>query len=118
MPWNRRGQVTAETAVLFTFVITGLVFMGIYLQRAAQGGMKSNTDGVGSQFSTKSNWYTQSTQNSYERTTGNGTRTTTDSCSKYSHGVGNTAATDVTTTPCAPGKGRGFNGMITTSDTR
>lgn len=49
---RQRGQVTAEMAVLFTFVIAGIVFMGTYLQRAAQGGIKGNADSLGSQFST------------------------------------------------------------------
>jgi hypothetical protein len=49
---RQHGQVTAEMAVLFTFVIAGIVFMGTYLQRAAQGGIKGNADSLGSQFST------------------------------------------------------------------
>ena len=47
---NRRGQVTVEAALLWTFVIAAFVFLGFYLQRAAQGGLKSNADGVGTQF--------------------------------------------------------------------
>lgn len=120
---NRKGQVTAETAVLFTFVITGLVFMGMYLQRATQGSMKSNTDGIGSQFSVISTGaaptsYTQSTQKSYERTLLTGTQTTSDSCNKQSLAVGGAVATDVTTTECEPGKGSntGFTGMITNAN--
>ena len=48
---SRRGQVTVEAAILFTFVIAALVAMAIYLQRGAQGGVKSNADSLGSQFS-------------------------------------------------------------------
>ena len=79
MRMNRRGQVTAEMAVLFTFVIAAFVFMGVYLQRATQGGVKSNADGLGSQFSTKSPW------NSNTVTNNNSTDTQTTSNTVSSH---------------------------------
>jgi hypothetical protein len=48
--------VTVETAILFGFVIAALVAMAIYLQRAVQGGTKSNSDSFGTQFSAKNAW--------------------------------------------------------------
>lgn len=81
MRMNRRGQVTAEMAVLFTFVIAAFVFMGVYLQRATQGGVKSNADGLGQQFSTKSPWSNTTTSNSNSTDTS----TTSTSNTTYSH---------------------------------
>ncbi len=80
---NRRGQVTAEMAVLFTFIIAAFVFMGVYLQRAAQGGVKQNADGLGQQFSTAGSWTSTVT------TTSNSTAGTTTSTSTtdYTHDV-------------------------------
>lgn len=46
-----RGQVTVEVAILFGFVVAALVAMALYLQRGVQGGMKSNSDSFGTQFS-------------------------------------------------------------------
>ena len=70
---RQRGQVTAEMAVLFTFVIAGIVFMGTYLQRAAQGGIKGNADSLGTQFSTsetEGGWTSYSEQQSTSQTSG------------------------------------------------
>lgn len=81
---NRHGQVSAEQAVLYSFVIAGMVGMGFYLQRAAQGGMKSNSDSLGQQFSTESGW------KSISKSASNQTGTTTKSASEsgYVHAVG------------------------------
>ncbi len=57
---HERGQVTVEMAVLFGFAVAGMVAMSIYLQRAVQGGMKSNADSLGTQFSIKDPWMTVS----------------------------------------------------------
>lgn len=54
--WRRGGQVSMEMAVLFSFVVAALVFMGTYIQRGAQGGLKSGLDSIGPQFSTAGNW--------------------------------------------------------------
>lgn len=56
----QRGQVTVELAVLFGTVVAALVFMAIYFQRGAQGGIRSNADSLGSQFSAANAW-TQNT---------------------------------------------------------
>lgn len=53
---QQRGQVTVETAVLFGFVVAGLVAMAVYLQRGVQGGMKSNADSIGTQFANNDPW--------------------------------------------------------------
>lgn len=103
---NRRGQVTAENAVLFAFVIGGFVFMGFYLQRAAQGSTKANTDSIGAQFSTDSPWNNQTTSNSYERGIGvtlEETETTSVSCSTGALGSGVAPGIDpLSATDCDP----------------
>ena len=80
---NRAGQVTAEMAVLFTFVIGAFVFMGFYLQRGAQGGLKGNADALGQQFSTGGPFNSSITSTS----TQTGATTTTNSTSTYDHTV-------------------------------
>ena len=59
---KQRGQVTVEVAVLFGFVVAGLVALALYLQRGVQGGLKSNADSLGGQFSAGEAWtsYTRS----------------------------------------------------------
>ena len=52
----QRGQVTVEIAVLFGVVVAALVFMAIYFQRGVQGGVRSNADSFGSQFSATGAW--------------------------------------------------------------
>ena len=54
------GQVTVEVAVLFGFVVAGLIAIALYLQRGVQGGMKSNADSLGTQFSSADQWETHS----------------------------------------------------------
>lgn len=58
---SRRGQVTVEAAILFTFVIAALVALAVYLQRGAQGGVRSNADSLGTQFSATQPWSSSST---------------------------------------------------------
>ncbi len=113
MLFNRRGQVTAEMAVLFAFVIAAFVFMGIYLQRATQGGTKSNVDQIGQQFSTETAWKTASKSHNLEK----GKIVTTEACNQYRHGVGGTAPdgsimdADGKAT-CTPSDGLGGFGII------
>ena len=57
---SRRGVATIELAVFFACFILALTFLAKYIQRAAQGGIRSNADSLGSQFSAKSP-FTQST---------------------------------------------------------
>lgn len=52
----QRGQVTVEIAVLFGVVVAALVFMAIYFQRGVQGGVRSNADSFGQQFSATGAW--------------------------------------------------------------
>lgn len=68
---NTRGQVTIEAAILWTFVIAAFVFLGVYVQRAAQGGLKSNADSLGGQFSGIRGFsaYSKSTTNETAKTT-------------------------------------------------
>jgi len=85
--------VTAELAVLFTFVIAGFVFMGFYLQRGVQGSTKANADSVGSQFSTTSGYASYVASDSHETTDGTVTST---SCSKTDHAIGTASAPSLT----------------------
>lgn len=80
---SRRGQVTVEAAILFTFVIAALVAMAIYLQRGAQGGVKSNADSLGTQFSATQPWSSTSKSNTVE----NQTTVTTNQNTGYSQTV-------------------------------
>ncbi len=85
--WTRRrrskGQVTVEVAVLFGFVVAGLVAMAVYLQRGVQGGVKSNADSLGTQFQANAGW----TVNSKSDTTETKTSVTTDQKTDYKQTV-------------------------------
>ena len=81
---DQRGQVTVETAVLYTCVIAGLVYMGVYLQRGVQGSVRGNADGIGSQLSTESKWNSFSAQDTHETL---GLPTKTGSCSQMLHNL-------------------------------
>lgn len=63
---NQRGQVTVEVAVLFGFVVAGLVALALYLQRSVQGGLRSNADSLGGQFSSAENWTSHTRSASFE----------------------------------------------------
>ena len=78
-----RGQVTVEMAILYGFVIAALVAMAIYLQRAVQGGAKSNSDSLGSQFSSQAPWSSSTNSNSTE----NQATVTSDQTSGYSQTI-------------------------------
>jgi uncharacterized protein (UPF0333 family) len=54
--YGKRGQVTVEVAVLFGVVVAGLVALAIYFQRGVQGGVRSNADSFGQQFSATGAW--------------------------------------------------------------
>jgi len=58
--------MTVETAILFTFVIAAFVALAIYLQRGAQGGVKSNADSLGIQFSATQGWESKTKSNTKE----------------------------------------------------
>ena len=71
----QRGQVTVEIAVLFGVVVAALVFMAIYFQRGVQGGVRSNADSFGPQFSATGTW--NQTTTSGQTTTETPTEVTT-----------------------------------------
>jgi uncharacterized protein (UPF0333 family) len=73
---NNRGQVTVELAILFGVVVAALVFMAIYFQRGVQGGVRSNADSFGQQFSAVGPWTQTTTTN--QHTVENQTTVTTD----------------------------------------
>jgi len=117
---NQRGQVTAELAVLFTFVIAGFIFMGFYLQRAAQGSTKANTDSIGTQFTVDSPWVSQVTSRSTERIVDVGgekqAETVSLSCSKGEVSVGGELSGDVDiSTACDPEGWSGDSDSILTA---
>ena len=59
-----RGLALLETAVMITCVITGLVFMGMYAQRAIQGGLFGATSSLGLQFDPRDPYREQQTLSS------------------------------------------------------
>ena len=91
MTWlkKRSGQSTVETAVLFTCVIGGLLFMAGYVQRATQGGMKGNADSIGQQFSTSTPFQSVSLQDSITDVNHTGSS----QCSDFEQTLGNGALT-------------------------
>jgi len=96
----KRGQVTAELAVLFAFVIGGFVAMGFYLQRGVQGSTKANADAVGSQYSTTAGYSSYVASDTHEAISGT---TTSTSCSETEHALG---------TPGAPAIGTDCGGRV------
>ena len=48
---NHKGQATVESAVLIATVVLAILGMRFYVERATSGGLKSNADSVGTQYS-------------------------------------------------------------------
>jgi len=99
MRGNAKGQVTAELAVLFAFVIAGFIGMGFYLQRGIQGSTKANADSVGQQFTKASGYSSFAASDSHEAIAGDATNTTSTSCSNSQQ---NFAGGATTLTNCGP----------------
>lgn len=78
-----RGQVTVEIAVLFGVVVAGLVAMAIYFQRGVQGGVRSNADSFGQQFSATGAWNQSTTTNQITNETPTTITTNQDSTLNY-----------------------------------
>ena len=89
----RHGQVTVEMAVLFICIIGALVWLSFYVQRAMQGTVKGNADGLGQQFSTRSEWRSASSWEGGQHSQGGGTTSDQSSCSKYQHNLGGAVGT-------------------------
>ena len=53
-------------AIMFAFVVAALVAMSFYLQRGVQGGVKSNADSMGTQFSNNTAWTSTTTSDTTE----------------------------------------------------
>ena len=66
---GRRGQYTVEIALLMMCVVAALVAMAVYYQRAAQGGVRSNADSLGQQFSATKGFTVTSNSNTVETKT-------------------------------------------------
>jgi len=113
MKWQKRGQVTAEAAVLFTFIVAAFVAMGVYLQRGSQGGMKGNVDSMGSQFATTASWSTVTNSATHS----NSTATVTGQCANSAHDLvqpglpaGSTSGKYTAASGCTPGTPTSFGG--------
>ena len=63
---GNRGQVTVEIGVVFVVVVMALVLLASYLQRGYQGGLKSNADSFGTQFSAENAWTLTSNSTTHE----------------------------------------------------
>lgn len=96
---GNRGQVTVEVAVLFSAVVAALVFMAVYIQRGAQGGLKGSADSFGAQFSTLSGWASHSESKSRDT----GAATSSASCTEYQHTLVTTGGAAAPVAPdCTP----------------
>ena len=51
-----KGQAATELTLICVAVVGSLIFMAIYLQRGAQGGVKSGADSLGTQYSSDRMW--------------------------------------------------------------
>ena len=80
---TRRGQSSLEIAILFVVVVAAFIAMSLYLQRGAQGGMKSNADSLGTQFSANAGWGYSSNSNSATNETATGVTSNQTSTSNY-----------------------------------
>ena len=100
MRQHQNGQVTVEMAVLFTCVVGALIWLSFYVQRAAQGNIKSNADSLGTQYSMNSGWSSHSEQLSAETAT----NARSGSCSDTTHNLtaGTAAVTNLNCTPTPP----------------
>ena len=64
---NRRGQITAETAVLICCAIAGLLAMKGYVQRAIQSNLFSGSQAVGLQYDSRNGHHEQAAIHINER---------------------------------------------------
>ena len=123
MKRTKQGQVTVEAAVLLTFIVAAFVFMGVYLQRGAQGGMKGNADSLGTPFQSTTKWSTVSESQTHSTKL----QTNTGQCAKAVSQYGTPGFDDVTglfeidkddgaytaVTGCTPTKPLGFVAPVT-----
>jgi len=77
---KRDGQATVEMAILFAAVVATVFLLQNYIARATSGGLKSNADSIGSQFSTVEAFIQKS------HSTGTDASSTSDSC--FKQGIG------------------------------
>lgn len=93
---KRDGQATVEMAILFAGVVATIFLLQSYVTRATAGGLKSNADSIGGQFSTDEGFIQKS------HTSGTDMISTTDSCSKQDIGGGAAVPDCTPTTIVAP----------------
>lgn len=84
---RQQGQVTVEMAVLFGVVVAALVALSIYFQRGVQGGVRSNADSIGSQFSATGAWNQTTNTNQTTNETATQVTTTQDQDLSYSQSM-------------------------------
>lgn len=80
----RRGQAAADAALLLVAIVAALIFMGVYLQRGAQGGVKASADSFGTQFSATQTWTNATTSVIQAGFDGNVTHETVEQDSHFS----------------------------------
>ena len=63
---EQRGQESVSMVMLFVFVIAALIALVIYVQRGFAGGLRSNADSFGTQFSSTAAWTSTTQSNTVE----------------------------------------------------
>jgi len=63
---EQRGQESVSMVMLFVFVIAALIALVIYVQRGFAGGLRSNADSFGTQFSSTAPWTSNTASNTTE----------------------------------------------------
>lgn len=66
---EQRGQESVSMVMLFVFVIAALIALVLYVQRGFAGGLRSNADSFGTQFSSAQPWTSTTTSNTTESQT-------------------------------------------------
>ena len=63
---EQRGQESVSMVMLFVFVIAALIALVLYVQRGFAGGLRSNADSFGTQFSSANPWSSTTNSNTTE----------------------------------------------------
>jgi hypothetical protein len=66
---EQRGQESVSMVMLFVFVIAALIALVLYVQRGFAGGLRSNADSFGTQFSSANPWTSTTNSNTTENQT-------------------------------------------------
>jgi hypothetical protein len=74
---NERGLSTAESGILLSVLIAGIIAMSLYLQRGMQGGMFQSTQSIGMQFDPRNSYSERKTYDMSQGSTEGGGTTLT-----------------------------------------